>query len=63
MGYTPNSRRRSDSELAELRDGAKNLRARARRSQQAGDPVQAERYFRHAEMNEAEIQAEVKQRR
>ncbi|MER6534330.1 hypothetical protein ABT215_11065 [Streptomyces sp900105755] len=63
MRYTPHPRRRSDAELAELKAGAKNLRDRARRTQAAGDPDQAERDFRAAEMNEAEIQAELDQRR
>jgi len=49
-GYTTNSSRRDDAELAELRQGADNLRARAARSSQAGDPVQAERDNRNARL-------------
>lgn len=58
--YMPHPRRRSDEELAELREGAKNLRARARRS---NEPQDADRDIRAAEMNEAEIRAELNQRR
>lgn len=59
--YTPNPRRRSDSELRELRAGAKALRARARRNQ-AEDPAAAERDYRSAEQNDADIAAELARR-
>ncbi|MEV6398144.1 hypothetical protein AB0M39_25800 [Streptomyces sp. NPDC051907] len=62
FGYTPNPRPRSDSHLEELRKGAKNLRASARRDQGA-DPVKAARDLRAAQQNEAEIAAELKRRR
>lgn len=58
--YVPHPRRRSDAEITELREGARTLRARARRST---DPAQAERDVRDAERNEAEVRAEMDRRR
>ena len=42
--------RKNTARAAELRQGADNLRARATRSSQAGDPVQAERDNRNARL-------------
>ncbi|MFE0470523.1 hypothetical protein ACFW2V_02755 [Streptomyces sp. NPDC058947] len=62
MSYEPNPRRRSDAELRELREGARERRQVARRAQQSGDPVLAEVQFRQAEHLEAEIQMEMEYR-
>lgn len=62
FSYSPSSRPRSDSELRDLRDGAKKLRASARRDRHA-DPVKAERESRAADQNDADIKAELKRRR
>lgn len=63
MDYTPNPRRRSDAELAELRNDARRRRELARSHQRAGDPGQAERDFQAAEELEAAIRCELEQRR
>ncbi|HEY9375228.1 hypothetical protein [Streptomyces sp.] len=41
---------RNSKKIAELRQGADNLRARAARTSQAGDPVQSERDNRTARL-------------
>ena len=59
---TPSPRPRSDSDLKALSDGAKNLRASARRDRHE-DPVKADREIKAAQQNEATIQAELQRRK
>lgn len=61
-GYTASSRPLSNAELRELKEGAQNLRAWARRNQHE-DPDGAASRIRSAAQNEADITAELNRRR